>query len=582
MRKIRVLATITILLVAIMPGTVWAAPNVVSGFTISPGTVYAGNSISFAVSYKISVNNNDNVVCLYYDDAGWDGVLTGATATSARGASYTFRAAGTAVTGCDTPATWGRTRVAQWYAGPLSAIYRLLGDTLTIQGTLPGSGGPAAATHTFDVLQLEGAGCAAGGTCVVVDGGSSSVVVASAPTNIFVSNDATCGANSPCLTGPTALQTAYATVTDGGTINIVGTYSLGAGNTVNFTSKSVTLIGVGNPVLENGAGTCSGAMLNITSTVTIRNLTIDGSCGSGSRTNGLLVAGGATSVKNVTIRNFTGGQGLQTTGGTAVIEGSSFSNNNVALNAGTGTLYAFANNIPTNIALDAAVNIKTSDNVKCNYWAGYSVQGAGGVGGAGDQYEKRLGAPVSTYVEGPGALALGRGAIAAAASGNQVIVNMGRGTPPFNNGTVLGLGAQTSDFFAFCLTRNGSGFGAITVTSDAVAASVNGHRLYHIADTTLCSPSTNTACWSLAGANVQPSSVISAGGAVSAPLSPNSGLGTEGQYVIGNQVDPTAITLRDLSATPHAETSGLWVGLALACGLLLIVGWSLRRRAAQS
>jgi hypothetical protein len=313
-------------------------------------------------------------------------------------------------------------------------------------------------------------------------------------------------------------------------------------------------------------------MLSLAATVSVRNLTIDGSCGSGSRTNGIVVSGGSTNVKNVVLRNFTSGNGLQTTGGAAVVEGSTFSNNYVALDADAGTLYAFANSILTNVALDAATNVKTTDNVKCNYWASYSIQGSAAAGGAADQFEKRLGARVSTYSEGTGALVLGRANLAAG-TGSRVIVNMGRSTPPFNNGTVLGLGAQTSDFFAFCLARDGSDLGAMTVTSDPVAAGANGHRLYQIANTTECSPSTNMACWDLAGTAL--SSAVSAPGAASAVLSPESGYAQEGHYVIGNQVDPTALAVSDFTATVH-QFNQLWLLLA-ALALLSAGVWSWRR-----
>jgi hypothetical protein len=59
----------------------------------------------------------------------------------------------------------------------------------------------------------------------------------------------------------------------------------------------------------------------------------------------------------------------------------------------------------------------------------------------------------------------------------------------------------------------------------------------------------------------------------------NSGTLNTGVYFTGT--GPTAITLRDLSATPHAETGGLWVGIVFALGLLVSGGWFMRRRAAR-
>jgi hypothetical protein len=58
----------------------------------------------------------------------------------------------------------------------------------------------------------------------------------------------------------------------------------------------------------------------------------------------------------------------------------------------------------------------------------------------------------------------------------------------------------------------------------------------------------------------------------------NSGNLNTGVYFTGT--GPNAITLRDLSATPHAETSGLWVALGIALGLLVLGTWIMRRRMA--
>jgi hypothetical protein len=331
-------------------------------------------------------------------------------------------------------------------------------------------------------------------------------------------------------------------------------------------AKTVTLSGVGGASINMAAGTCSGAALvNNGGTLTVQNLAIDGTCASSSRSAALRNDAGTLTVKNVTVRDFaSSGIGVAAAGGTVVVEGSNFNNNNVALDGNGGILNAFANNVNTNTSLNAATNIG-GDNVKCNYWNSYNI-------GDAAQYEKRLGAPVSTYIEGVGALTLGRADLTAG-TGSRVIVNMGRSTPPFNNGTVLGLGAQTSDFFAFCLSRNGSALGTVSVTSDNVAAGATGHRLYRIDDTTECSPSTNMACWDHTGAT-------SAGGAVSAALVPT--VSTEGQYVIGNQVDPTAVTLRDLNATTAVTPWPLILAAVLGAAALLALGMFLRRRAVKA
>ena len=56
----------------------------------------------------------------------------------------------------------------------------------------------------------------------------------------------------------------------------------------------------------------------------------------------------------------------------------------------------------------------------------------------------------------------------------------------------------------------------------------------------------------------------------------NTGVLNTGAYFTGT--GPNAITLRDLSATPHTETGGLGVGLVLALGLLTLGGLIMLRR----
>ncbi|MBI5564305.1 MAG: hypothetical protein HY870_05390 [Chloroflexi bacterium] len=551
------------------------APDSITSYSVSPNTGPVGATLTFAVAFDSVVDTTSYAVCFYFktaDEPAWATNFPATQTSSLAGVTYTKDA--TATNDCPTVAGYQ----SFYYYTSADAGNGAFGDTITFNAVIPA----LTAEGKITAIRLySGTACqdtdGTGGT--TGPGGSScnsdaltrttTFTVQALGSQIYVANDATgCGSNSPCLTGGTALNTALDNVTGPGDVFVLGDYLMSPGVTADLnTAKTVTVSGVGGASLNMAAGTCSGAALvNNGGTLTVQNLAIDGTCASGSRSAAVRNDAGTLSVKNATVRDFAGaGIGVAAAGGTVVVEGSNFNNNNVALDGAGGTLYAFANNVNTNTSLNAAANIG-GDNVKCNYWNSYNITGDA------TQYEERLGAPVSTYIEGAGALTLGRADLSAGTD-NRVIVNMGRSTPPFNNGTVLGLGAQTSDFFAFCLARNGSALGTVTVTSDAVAAGATGHRLYRIDDTTECSPSTNMACWDHTGAT-------SAGGAVSAVLVPT--VSSEGQYVIGNQVDPTAVTLRDLNATPIVTPWPLILAAVVVLGALLALGMTLRRRAIKA
>lgn len=573
MKRFRLVFALTLLLTLLISSIAHAnagnpdtgdAPSTLTSFSINPSTAYYGDQVTFTVGYRIGATAAnqatwDNVICFYYQDAGWNS-LWPAVATSARGEPHDLIYAGAeggAGTECDDLGFGGQ--VAEYYENGFGTAARLFGDTLTIQFNLPAVSPPATGSHNFDMTQEEGNACYGG--CSPVDGASASITVASSPTDVYVSNTAGCGGNSPCYTGNSALQSAFDAVTNGGTVSVFGTWSQGGSNLAQLTgSKSVTLTGFNTPRIENGGGTCSGAMIDNTGsgTLTVTTLTINGTCGSGLRTTGILNSGsGTTNIQGVTVQAFTGSgnAGAVVSSGTLVIEGSTFSNNQTAMKQNGGTLYAFANNITSNVGSSAAVyTAGASYNLKCNYWNSFAIDATYSV-----SYAKRLGAPVVSYVEGTG-LTLGAASLADPTSGSQVLVNLGRNTvnPPFNNGTVVGIGALASDFFGACLSRDGSGPGAITIESDNQVPGATGFRLYEITDATQCSPSDNTFCW-----DYQNVSCNTAACSVTDPTP------TEGDFVVGNELDPTAVQLVNLTANP---TRDIWLPALLALGALLLIG----------
>lgn len=559
---------VALALVLSLAGIVVAAPNLVSSFTITPSSVYTGDSVTFTIDFTVATGDTGvaNTLCLYYPDAAYRtpldavGNLTSAMLSDTYVQEDSIAPVGTGTANC--PGVAGLFVTGWSIADPNNNAE--FGDTVSFSFAVP----TGAATETFQLRQRN--------ATVQVSGSNKILTINSIGVTVYVANDSgSCGSNSPCLTGQGALNQAIDGVTTGGTVIVLGAYNMSPSTSADLTdARTVTLAGQSGASLNNAAGACSpNAMIevsNASANLTVTSLSIDGSCTSGNRAAGVLNTNGTTNVRTgtSTIRDFTGSgnAGVEVVAGTMIVENNTFSNNQTALEGTGGTLYAFANNVTTNNGTNAATGINDgTDNVRCNYWGSAGIDSSA-------QYLERLGSPVSSYIEGTGSLGLGQASLPTN-GGNEVLISLGRSTsnPPFNNGTVSGLGALVSDFFAACGSRSSTMPGALTITGDSVTPGTTGFRLYSITNPADCSPSDNTACWDYQGATCG-----------TAGCTVTDGTANAGHFVVGNEVDPTAITLRDLSATTHAETSGLWVGIALAFGLLMIVGWSLRRRAAQS
>ncbi len=531
-------------------------PNTISTFTLTPSTAYPGDTVT--AHFDFTVANADlgspNVFCIYYTNSVFDNAPSG-NKTSNLGDVYSADWDG--VTDCPDSGALREWKLST--AAPDAGAE--FGDFIEFTFTVPAG----AASDTFRLRQHNTDPT----VLPPVSGVNLALTIGAFGSTIYVANDAAgCGGNTPCLTGPGALNQAIDSVAGPGTVFVLGAYLMSPNTPADLTTaKTVTVAGAGGSTINMAAGTCSGAALavnNAGAALTVQNLTLDGTCAAGNHSTAIQASAGALNVSNVTVRDFGGtGIGVQASAGTVVVEGSTFLNNNTALDGTGGALYAFANNVNTNTSANAATNVGADDNVKCNYWASYNIAGAGAA-----QYEQRLGSGVSTYIEGAGALTLGRAALPNTGS-NHVLVNLGRDTanPPFHNGTVAGLGALVSDFFVACTSRGGTDAGAISVQADNVSPASGGLRLFRIQNTADCSPSTNTACWSYDGV----SSIVA--GATLTALAAN-----EGHYVIGNGTDPTAVTLRDLSANGLPSSSGPVVLGVLIVAVMFALSAILRKR----
>lgn len=587
MKTIKISLALTMLLalfgvtIAYAGSTEPNAPEVISLFTITPSTVYVGDSVTFSIDFTVATAdlNTENNLCLYYYDNNYTVTFNAiGDLTSDLGDVYVQSdedgTIGNANGNC--PLAAGAYIVKWTIADPIDDAE--FGDLVSFTITVPSG----ASTTSIRLRQRT--------ATAQVGGANKTLTILTVGNTVYVANDtATCGTNTPCKTGVDALNWGFDNVTSPGTVIILGAYNMSSSATADLAAaKTILLTGATGASLNNAAGVCSpNAMIEVndaSANLTVTNLTIDGSCSSGNRTAGILTTDGTSNVKTGTntIRDFTGSgnAGVEVTGGTTVVENNNFANNEAAMEqSATGTLYAFANNVNTNTGALAVVASGASNNVKCNYWSSYSIDPS-----LSGDFAERLGTPIVSYVEGAGALVLGNASLAAPTSGTQVLINLGRNTvnPPFNNGTTTGLGALVSDFFGACLTRNSSGPGAVTIIGDNQAPGVDGFRLYEIMDATECSPADNTSCWDYTGGVA---GGVPTGTAASGDDSICSGIvgctvvdeaASEGVFVVGNQLDPTAITLKSFSTSATQP----WVPVALMAAVLALVtgGYILLRK----
>ncbi len=562
MKTFRIIFAVTLFLTLLTTGVAYAepdepqipdAPETISIFTITPSSAYTGDIVTFDISFTVAPSDlaNPNVLCLYYNVSAFTAPLSAFdTLTSIDlGDVYTQEEGsgiGTGTLHC--PGSAGR-YVMGWFNNDPNDDAEF-GDSVSLSFPVP----TGATTVNFTLRQRNGSAS--------VGGSNKTLTILTVGATVYVANDiATCGSNSPCRIGQTALDWAFDNVSTGGTVIFLGAYTMSPSASATLTDgKTITLTGQSGASLNNAAGVCSSnAMVEVnhaTANLSVVNLTIDGSCSTSNRSAGILNTNGVTTVKTgtTTIRDFLGANNaaVEITGGTMVVENNTFANNQAAMEQSGGTLYAFANNITTNTGANAAISTGGIYNVRCNYWGNASISGFG------TDYSERLGATVASYVEGTGPLTLGNATLASG-TGSQVLLNLGRSTsnPPFNNGTTTGLGALVSDFFATCLSRDGSAIGAITITGDSVTPGPDGFGLFEITDVTACSPSTNPLCWNYENVSCQ---VI--GCSLTDPFP------SEGHFVLGNELDPTVLQLKSLTAT---TPQFMWLPTALA-GLLLMSG----------
>jgi subtilisin-like proprotein convertase family protein len=331
-------------------------------------------------------------------------------------------------------------------------------------------------------------------------------------------SDATCGGNTPCYSGSTAIQQALNDVASGGQVIVQSSHSVNASL---LCAGDVTIAGT------SGAGiTWTGGAGDL---FTAQNCNLQ--------------------VKGLTLNG----------GGTATIFDQ----------LGTGTVTAYANNISNFAAADAGVG---TPQIGHNYWGTNDPAAPAPTGMPAAEWPKRLGALIAHWAEGTGSAMLVTGVNTATLSGGggiAVLVSHGRGqaNAPFGNGVAPYVNQMCSDFYDL-FTINGSGTWTAQIPVDNAANcntnTLTPKRVDWITALAACSPATNTACWNA----IDPTRInVSGQNLLIGSLTVGELGGTP--FVAGdiNGLDPTAIRLTQLNGQSSTALPWLPLGVLIAIGL---------------
>lgn len=224
MKTYRLSLVITVLLTLVLSSVVYAGPGsseagpepeTINSFSFTPTVVNYGGTITASINFLANSAGvgGDNVFCFYFISGNWFPATWPATVVSGNGDTYSLTYMG--VSGGGDCFAWGGQGVAEYVIAQPPGVgfpAAFVGDSLSVAITLPSGPPPPQGTNVFTLFQMEGiANCAVahgGPGCAITSNIQASVEVA--PAVAYVSNDPTCGGNSPCLSGGTALADALA------------------------------------------------------------------------------------------------------------------------------------------------------------------------------------------------------------------------------------------------------------------------------------------------------------------------------------------------------------------------------------
>ncbi|MCA9960694.1 MAG: CSLREA domain-containing protein [Anaerolineales bacterium] len=241
---------------------------------------------------------------------------------------------------------------------------------------------------------------------------------------------------------------------------------------------------------------------------------------------------------------------------------------------------AYANNIDT---FSTSVNITGTRNTFLghNWWTNGITTGL-----TITEWQRRLGAPVVSWLDGWGDTTLGNARLHSPSAAGpsypardvSVIVNHGRANYPFGNGTMGHADNMCSDYYDFFVVHTSSSIAPAnnwTVSlpvDDNTNCNLNTRdpeKLFRVTNINECSPASNPACWDLV-----PGSQVSVVGQnlEATPLTAAELQGTP--FVAGSAggYDPTAVSIASFVPVSQEQVASLlpWLGAFVLLGAITL------------
>ncbi len=245
-----------------------AQPLAIDSFSISPSSLYPGQSASLQLNYTPS--GAQQVGLCFYVPSTLTTTVEFSAASGYTKLTGTFTCLTSPPAGFDVVAAY-TTTVTFGSVPPFDATFTVYASA------------PPGTNYQIGVAVFEGSNCSdPGGTNCNTLGGTSSVYfdILSQPSTAFADPNGSCGGNTPCYTSLTDPNTgALAAVATGGTVRVYG----------DFSASSLTIDK--NLTLEGTSGSQIGPVtVNSGVAVTLRGNTINGGGGTALTNNGTVLA----------------------------------------------------------------------------------------------------------------------------------------------------------------------------------------------------------------------------------------------------------------------------------------------------
>jgi len=269
--------------------------------------------------------------------------------------------------------------------------------------------------------------------------------------------------------------------------------------------------------------------------------------------------------------DWTSGTAINVTSGNCRVKGLGLTGATTVFNQSGGTLNAYANNISGHATAYASSG--GTAQLGQNYW-GTPDPTDDDPGLPPGDWDKRLGAPVSTWADGTNSASLGDASLSGG-TGTAVIVSFGRDNEPFGNGIAPHVDGTCSDYYDF-FVRSATGTWTLEIPVDDntncnTNTLING-KLVCIPDISECTPATNPNCWDLvAGVIVNGQNLQKTGLTVSELGGTHFVAGTD----LGN--DPTSLSLVQFKGVSGLQPI-LMMALIPLCLLAAAAAYHQRRR----